>query len=131
MSRARIRWVWTAALLCLAGSPLACRKDDPIKKRDPAVLDGMELTAARRVGLESAVDGMRHRDVERLKMLRVWVQSRAQVVLFQADDVKLLDLAIACLDGTLARSERADALTRIKSGQLLEPTRELCLRQAE
>jgi len=87
----------------------------------------MELTAARRVGLESASDGMRRRDLKRLKMLSVWVRSRAQVVLFQPDDLSSLDLAIECLEGSLLPAQVASRLEQISTGQLLAPARTLCL----
>jgi len=131
MSNARLSWLRSTALLCVAGWPVACRHDSPSDtKRDPAVLDGMELTAARRVGLESAADAMRRGDLKRLQMLHVWVRNRAQVVLFQADDLKSLDLAIGCLDGSLGQSERSARLEQVKSGQLIEPARAACLEAA-
>ncbi|MEO8905056.1 MAG: hypothetical protein ABI488_21590 [Polyangiaceae bacterium] len=128
MSSTRLGWVARAALLAATAWSPACRHDNaPPHKRDPAVLDGMELAAARRVGLDSAVDALERGDLKRLKMLRVWAQKRAQVVLFPADDMASLDVAIACADGSLAVNDRAPALAKLKSGRLLEPTRALCL----
>lgn len=119
-------------MLFIAASPAACHHESSSEsKRDPGAMDGMEQTAARRVGLESAADAMRRRDLQRLKMLGVWVRGRARVVLFEPDDLKALDLAITCLDGSLAPSERATALDQIKSGKLIRPARALCLSEAE
>ena len=91
----------------------------------------MELAAARRVGLETAADAIEQGDLKRLQMLAKWVRGRAQVVLFEPDDLKSLDLAITCLDGSLASDARAAALDEIKSGTLIKPTREACLKDAE
>src|SRR5450432_4204173 len=132
MSRARFRRVWSTAVLFIAASPAACHHESSSEsKRDPGAMDGMEQTAARRVGLESAADAMQRRDLQRLKMLSVWVRGRARVVLFEPDDLKALDVAITCLDGSLAPSERTQALGQIKTGKLLKPARELCLSAAE
>lgn len=110
--------VFVSSALCLAAQLGACHHDSANEtKRDPARLDGMEQTAARRVGLESATEAMQSRDLERLKMLSVWVRGRAKVVLFAADDLKSLDLAIACLDGSLAPGDRTPALDQVKSAR--------------
>ena len=69
----------------------------------------MERSAARRVGLESTIDAMRRGDLNRLKMLSVWARTRAQVALFEADDLSSLDLAIECLDGSMTHAERLTA----------------------
>ncbi len=105
----------------------ACSSQGPKKKRDPAVLDGVELSAARRVGLETAADAIRKGDLKKLRMLTVWVRKRAQVVLFEADDLQALDIAISCLDGSLAQSERAATLAKVTSGKLIKDAREVCL----
>jgi hypothetical protein len=117
--------VWLA--LAVLGLP-GCHHDSFIEeKRDGSVLDGMELTAARRVGLASAADAMQQRDLKRLKMLSTWVRHRAQVVLLDPDDLASLDLAITCLDDSLAKDEREAVLDRIKTGKLREPARAVCL----
>jgi hypothetical protein len=125
-------WLRGTAILWLAACCTACH-DEPsrTKERDVTVLDGMQLSAARRVGLESAVDAMDRGDLERLKMLKIWVQKRAQVVLFAPADVQALDLAISCLDGSLPRAEREAALDKVESGKLIKSAREVCLEEEE
>jgi hypothetical protein len=130
MNDARLDRVWGLVALCVVSPAGGCHHDST-SKRDPAVLDGVQRTAARRVGLESAIDAMQRRDLDRLKMLRVWARTRTQVALFDADDLASLDLAIACLDGTLARADRQASLDKIKSGKLLQPTSDLCLADSE
>ncbi len=117
-----------AGAASLAVLTCACHdKPSAATQRGSAVLDRMQLAAARRVGLESAVDAMDRGDLQRLKMLKVWVLGRAQVVLFEPADLKSLDLAIACLDGSLPREKREAALDAIESGTLVRSARELCL----
>jgi hypothetical protein len=124
----RFRQIVGLIAVCASGAPCACRHEAPPEtKRDPSVLDGVERSAATRVGLETATDAMRRGDLKQLRMLGVWARKRAQVVLFEAEDLEALDVAIACLDGTLSASDRAPALDKIKSGQLLQPARALCL----
>jgi hypothetical protein len=116
----------------MAAGPSACNHERPAgTKRDPNVLDRMELAAARRVGLESATDAMQRGDLKQLKMLDTWVRKRAQVVLFNPDDLESLDLAISCLDGSLAPADREAALDKIAGGQLINPARDLCLEPAD
>jgi hypothetical protein len=124
-------WNGRFALLLTVALLAACHEDKPSGARNPAVLDAMELTAARRVGLESASDALRERDLKRLKMLRVWVQERAQVVLFEPDDVESLDRAITCLETESLRSDERVALARVKSGALLQAAREVCAGEGE
>ena len=119
MNDARLCRVWSLGLLCVASSVAACHHDAD-KKRDPGALDGVQRTAARRVGLESAIDAMQRRDLNRLKMLSVWARTRTEVALFEADDLSSLDAAIGCLDGSLARADRQAALDKIQSGTLLK-----------
>ena len=126
---------WVRAVLAgsVATTALACRHEPSPAARAHADggLDGMELSAATRVGLESATDAMERRDLKRLKMLSVWVRGRAQVVLFTPDDLRSLDLAITCLEGGLSRSERTAAFDEIKTGQLSKAARSLCLDDEE
>ncbi len=119
-----------AGLCCSAWALVACRSE-PTKKRDPNVLDGVELSAARRVGLETASEAIQKGDVKKLKMLAVWVRKRAQVVLFEPDDLAALDIAITCLDGSLPEGERAAALAKVESGKLIRDARDVCLDQGE
>ena len=120
-----------AALVAACGGP-ACHDASSLgAKRDPAVMDGMELTAARRVGLETAADAMQRGDLERLKMLSVWVRSRAQVVLLEPADLASLDCAISCLEDGSTRGKQLAELQQLKAGTLLKPARELCGRDAE
>jgi hypothetical protein len=129
--------IFKRRLRCLAALVAACwgsacqHESSLDAKRDPAVLDGMELTAARRVGLESAADAMQRGDLERLRMLSVWVRRRAQVVLLEPADLDALDHAVACLADSSARAKELAALQELKTGALLKPARELCGRDAE
>ncbi|MEP7048933.1 MAG: hypothetical protein ABJB12_01210 [Pseudomonadota bacterium] len=120
-----------ATVACLAGCQHESEPEHKTDKSDKTVLDGMQLSAARRVGLESAVDALQRGDLQRLKMLRQWALGRAQVVLFSDQDLGSLDLGISCLDGTLAPSDRRAAVARLGSGQLREPARDLCLPDQE
>jgi hypothetical protein len=131
MKDVRLRRVWNLVALCAVGGLCACHHDAPETKRDPAALDGVQRTAARRVGLESAIDAMQRGDLNRLKMLGVWARTRTQVALFDADDLSSLDVAIACLDGSLMHANRQAALDKIQSGKLLKPASDLCLAGSE
>jgi hypothetical protein len=117
-------------LLAIAG--LACQgRGSHDTKRDPAVLDGMELAAAKRVGLESAADALRRGDLKQLKMLSVWARTRAQVVLLAPADLESLDRAIACLEQDSTRASQLAALAALETGTLRAPARELCQRDPE
>lgn len=94
-------------------------------------LDGMQLEAAGRVALESAADAMERRDLERLRMLSRWVRERAQVVLFQPNDLSALDLAIGCLDHSVPPTRAVASLEKLTSGKLLTPARNLCAEVSE
>jgi len=131
LSSERFRSAGSAVALYAAYFLSACHDRSGEAKRDPAVLDKMEFAAARRVGLESAVDAMQRGDLKRLQMLATWARGRAQVALFEPDDLKSLDLAIACLDGSLARDARVAAFNEIKSGKLVKPARDVCFAEAE
>ena len=112
----------------------ACRSESkpyPAKPLASGELDAMQLEAAGRVALESAADAMVRHDLQRLKMLSVWVRGRAQVVLFQPNDLSALDLAIGCLDRSVSPSQAAASLQKLTSGKLLTPTRVLCSEQPE
>jgi hypothetical protein len=130
MSRARFGRM-IGVRLCSAALALGACRSEPTKKRDPSVLDGVELSAARRVGLETASEAIQKGDVKKLKMLAVWVRKRAQVVLFEPDDLAALDIAITCLDGSLPEGERAAALAKISSGKLVQDARDVCLDQEQ
>ena len=123
-------WIATLALVGFAVA-FACRGEGKSTgfKSKPAVsgeLDGMQLEAAGRVALESAADAMERRDLERLRLLSRWVRERAQVVLFQPNDLSALDLAIGCLDHSVRPSQAVASLQKLTSGKLLTPARNLC-----
>jgi hypothetical protein len=126
----------TGLVLLVLGSTLgagACKRETP-KQRVPYVvasasageqLDGMQLSAARRVTMETARTALQHRDLPRLKQLSVWVRHRAQVVLFEPDDLAALDLAIQCLEQSAPPTEQLASLDRL-SGTLRGPARDVC-----
>lgn len=91
----------------------------------------MQLEAAGRVALESAADAMERHDLQRLKMLSVWVRGRAQVVLFQPNDLSALDLAIGCLERSVSPTQAVESLKKMTSGKLLVRARVLCSEQPE
>lgn len=90
------------------------------------VLDGMQLESARRVALESAIEATRARNVERLKQLRTWVEGRASVPIFGADDLGTLDIAIGCLEHVSPPEEALAQLNEIKASKLVHAAREVC-----
>ncbi len=90
------------------------------------VLDGMQLDSARRVALETAVEAMKARNVDRLKQLRVWVRGRASVPVFSDEDLSTLDLAIACLEHVAPPASASAQLDGVKSSKLVQAARELC-----
>ncbi len=124
----------TAVLLALAGAgPSACQRSTAEKSGNGAAastsagkLDGMQFSSARRVALESATAAMQRHDLERLKQLNVWVRNRAQVALFEADDLKALELAIACLEHVPKASDALEQLEQLKSGTLRSSARSAC-----
>jgi hypothetical protein len=127
--------VWFA-VLAMAGFAVAfaCRSESkpyPAKPLASGELDGMQLEAAGRVALESAADAMERHDLQRLKMLSVWVRGRAQVVLFQPNDLSALDVAIGCLERSVSPGEAATTLKKMTSGKLLVRARVLCSEQPE
>lgn len=127
MRRARRLWSWLTWLSLAAGP--GCEREPRAKRSSAspsASLDGMQLFSARRVTLESAVDAMQRRDLQRLKQLDVWVRNRAQVVLFEPDDLRSLELAIQCLEQVGPPHEAIAALDRVKTGELKEPARGAC-----
>lgn len=113
----------------------ACRNESNSFAPKPAAsageLDAMQLEAAGRVALESAADAMERHDLQRLKMLSRWVRERAQVVLFQPNDLSALDLAIACLDRSVAPSQALPQLAKLTSGKLIVRAKVLCSEQPE
>jgi hypothetical protein len=123
-------WIVTLALLGFVVA-FACRSKGESTgfRAKPVVsgeLDAMQLEAAGRIALESAADAMERRDLERLRMLSPWVRERAQVVLFQPNDLSALDLAIGCLDHSVQPSQAVADLRKLTSGKLLTPARNLC-----
>lgn len=124
----------TALPLALAvAASSACQRSEPEKSGKGAAasasagkLDGMQFSSARRVALESATAAMQRHDLERLKQLNVWVRNRAQVALFEPDDLKALELAIACLEHVPPPSDALAELGQLKSGSLRGAARSAC-----
>lgn len=130
MSAKQRVWIVSLALLGFAIA-FACRNEGEATgfRAKPVVsgeLDGMQLEAAGRIALESAADAMERRDLERLRLLSRWVRERAQVVLFQPNDLSALDVAIGCLDRSVSPSQAAASLQKLTSGKLLTPARNMC-----
>lgn len=135
MSASIIRFGVAASLLLVVTS-VACRRggtgyerDDearPSTSSSAGYLDGMQLASARRVALESAVDAIDRRDLARLRQLDVWVRKRAQVPLFEQDDLRALELAISCLEHSPPPGAREE-LTAMESGTLPVHARDACL----
>lgn len=133
MSPTLRNWISVLAFVGFAVA-FACRSESkpyPAKPLASGELDGMQLEAAGRVALESAADAMVRHDLQRLKMLSVWVRGRAQVVLFKPNDLSALDLAIACLDRSVSPSDAAVSLEKLTSGKLRVPAQVLCAEQSE
>jgi hypothetical protein len=132
----RIRARTAAALLGALISVSACRRESAGKSHHgfPAPsssgLDGMQLSSARRVALESATAAMKRRDLERLKQLNVWVRNRAQVAILEPDDLTALDLAIQCLEQVSPSNAALTSLDQLQSGSLKQPARSVCLGRA-
>jgi len=132
----RIRAHAALALLGALVSVSACKRDSASKTDHgfPAPsasgLDGMQFSSARRVALESAKAAMQRRDLERLKQLNVWVRNRAQVALFEPDDLSALELAIQCLEQVTPASTAVASLDDLRSGSLRQPARVVCLEHA-
>jgi len=57
------------------------------------------------------------------------VRKRAQVVLFQPNDLTSLDLAIACLEHSVAPSQAMASLQKLPGGKLLLSARTVCSEQ--
>jgi len=134
MGFAMLRRIRRATILVAAFSLPACQeqKDKPIRgDRSVRPMDGMERFAARSVSIETAIDAMQQRDLNKLKMLSVWVQKRDKTVLLTPDDLSSLELAIECLEQKLSQDERSAALDEIKSGKLKAAAREVCIEEAE
>ena len=130
MSAKQRVWIVTLALLGFVVA-FACRSEGGSTgfRAKPVVsgeLDAMQLEAAGRIALESAADAMERRDLERLRLLSRWVRERAQVVLFQPDDLSALDLAIGCLDHSVPPTQAVATLGKMTSGKLLTPARNMC-----
>ena len=125
------RWLLTA-LLALGGA-VACQRSEAGKGGAGAAasasagkLDAMQLSSARRVALESATAAMQRHDLQRLKQLDLWVRNRAQVAIFEPDDVRSLELAITCLEHVPPPPEALGQLEQLKSGSLRAPARAVC-----
>ena len=130
MSAKQRVWIVSLALLGFVVA-FACRSKGGSTgfRAKPVVsgeLDAMQLEAAGRVALESAADAMERRDLQRLRMLSRWVRERAQVVLFQPNDLSALDLAIGCLDHSVPPRQAVASIQKLTSGKLLTPARNLC-----
>ena len=132
MSGAPRSWVW-AVLFVALWQTLACDRPTGFKKSSSAApsgsgqkLDGMQFSSARRVALESAIDAMKRRDLARLKQLSIWVRGRAQVAIFEPDDLTALDLAIQCLEQVSPPSDALQTLDALGSGQLRKAARGVC-----
>ena len=135
MSAKQRVWIVTLALVGFIVA-FACRNEGGSTgfKAKPVVsgeLDGMQLEAASRIALESAADAMERRDLHRLRLLSRWVRERAQVVLFQPNDLSALDLAIGCLDHSVPPSQAVARLQKLTSGKLLTPARNMCSELSE
>jgi len=115
----------------LVGVP-ACQRESASKSDDgyPAPsasgFDGMQLSSARRVALESATTAMKRRDLGRLKQLSIWVRNVAQVAILEPDDLAALDLAIQCLEAASPSNDALASLDQIKSGRLKQPAQAVC-----
>lgn len=123
------RWLFTGLLLALS----ACQRSDAAASSTEAAasasagkLDKMQLSSARRVALESATAAMERHDLQRLKQLDVWVKTRAQVAIFEPDDLRALELAISCLEHVPPPPEALAQLAQLKSGGLRAPARAAC-----
>jgi hypothetical protein len=126
---------WAAMLGALVSLP-ACQRESASKSDQgypvPSAsgLDGMQLSSARRVALESATAAMQRRDLERLKQLSIWVRNRAQVSILEPDDLAALELAIQCLEAVSASNDALASLDQLKSGKLKQPAQTLCRERA-
>jgi len=125
-----------AAMLGALISAPACQRENASKSDQgypvPSAsgLDGMQLSSARRVALESAIAAMQRRDLQRLKQLSIWVRNRAQVAILEPDDLAALDVAIQCLEAVSAPSDALASLDQVKSGRLKQPAQTLCRERA-
>jgi hypothetical protein len=133
MSRTSRSWFWAALASSLCCAP-ACQRQSagetdkpPSTSASGSELDGMQLSSARRVALESATAAMQRGDLPRLKQLSLWVRHRAKVSILDPDDLKSLDLAIDCLEQVGVSKETLASLEQVKAGVLKQPARSLCL----
>lgn len=134
MSFSRSRPAQCALVLCAALGLASCNDKPKPKVRDDGTvrpMDGLERFTAQSVSVETAIQAMQDRDLKKLKMLGVWVRNRDKKVLMSKDDLRSLDLAIACLEGQKSADERSAELDEITSGKLKEPTSALCLQEEE
>lgn len=113
--------IFAVALLVLL-STTACERRRQIQSRlitasatgSGQVLDGMQLESARRVAREQAKEAMIQRNAARLHMLRKWVEGRASVPVFPAEDLAALDMALACLEGSTPSDEQRELAEKSK-----------------
>jgi hypothetical protein len=119
--------------LTLLGTIAACQDKTPGKIKKSASpagsgqqLDRMQFSSAKRVALQSASEAIFNGDLERLKQLRVWVRQRADVALFEPDDLASLDAAIACLEQSSTAAATLEQLEEVESGTLRKPAQNLC-----
>jgi len=126
--RARSGAALGALLVCV----LACQRertsqsDDGYPAPSASGLDGMQLSSARRVALQSATAAMQRRDLDRLKKLSVWVKNLDQAPIFEPDDLAALDLAIQCLEQVAPPSDALTTLDHLKGGTLKKAARGVC-----
>ncbi|RYZ02738.1 MAG: hypothetical protein EOO73_30735 [Myxococcales bacterium] len=122
-----------ALCFCLLGT-MACERRRRIQSKlitasatgSGQVLDGMQFESARRVAREQGKEAMKARNPQRLRQLRTWVEDRASVPIFPAEDLAALDAAIACLEQTATPSEIAQQLAAAKTSKLAEAAGVAC-----
>lgn len=127
------RHVVAKLLLVTAFGALGCKREggkidnwQGYAAPSASALDGMQLSSARRVALETATLAMGSRNAARLKQLSTWVRGRAQVAVLEDDDLAALDLAIACLEHPDSTTDSLTKLDAITSGKLRVPARDVC-----
>jgi hypothetical protein len=127
------RHVVAKLLLVTVLGALACKREggdidnwQSYAAPSSSALDGMQLSSARRVALETATLAMGSRNAARLKQLATWVRGRAQEPILEENDLTALDLAIACLEHPDATADSLAKLDAITTGKLRTPARDVC-----